>query len=278
MKNLLIALIISLLLFSCNNQPDKSSNGKLNIVVSILPYADFVRTIAGNDVNVSVMIPVGANPETYEPTPKQIVALTNADIYIEVGGPFEFEKNWLQKIKLDYPNVKFYNPTKLVEPINENPHIWLGPENAQYIVSKTTELLISYFPENKTKYETNRDEFRSEIDKLVIEYLDKFNGQSNNTILTYHPAWVYLTTRFGLKEISIEHEGKEPNAKSLTNIIDEAKAKNIATIFVEPQFQKSVAETISNEIGAELVEINPLPENYLKNLKDVLDKIYISLK
>lgn len=278
MQRFLTISILAVLMLSCSQRENGTENSKLKVVVSILPYADFVKQLGGDLVEVSVMVPPGVSPVNYEPTPQQLKNFANSDIYFEVGGAFVFEKNWLNKIKSNYTDISFINTGKKIELIDENPHVWLGPAEASHIISIIADTLIKRIPTSEKIITQNKKDYLVKIEEIVTKYFDKFENSLNTTFLTYHPAWGYFANRFGLKEISIEDHGKEPHAHDLSNLIELAKENNINTIFVEPQFHEGSAEIIAGEIGAKLVELNPLPKNYIENLNDVAAKVYRSLQ
>jgi zinc transport system substrate-binding protein len=112
-----------------------------------------------------------------------------------------------------------------------------------------------------------------EIDSVDALVREKLAGIKQNTIITYHPAWTYFTDSYGLKQISIEDHGRQPNANDLALLVKKAKKLGIKAVFIQPQFDNNTAKIIANEIGAELVEIDPLPEDFLANIVDITNKI-----
>ena len=112
-------------------------------------------------------------------------------------------------------------------------------------------------------------------DEELSELLEPYWGKM---FLTYHPAWGYLADRYGLQQIAIEEDGKEPTAQHLAEIIDIARENDLYVVFVSPGFSTRSAEEIAGELGGELVEIDPLAKEYISNLRYVADQLVISLE
>lgn len=117
------------------------------VVVSVPPQAFFVERMAGELVNVAVMIPPGANPVTYEPTMRQLTVLTRATWYVKVGHPnFAFERAWLEKLLADSPGVQVVNASAGVRRQAGDPHVWVSPACACIMVTNTAAALIERMP------------------------------------------------------------------------------------------------------------------------------------
>jgi zinc transport system substrate-binding protein len=133
-------LLLCVTFLTCSQKPA----GKIHVVVSILPLAEFTEKVGGDRVLVSVMIPTGTTPHSYEPTPAQLVDLSTAHIYVEVGTPLEFEIAWLDKILSVNKNILLCNASQnitLPEP-DIDPHVWLSPLNVQIMVENICTSLI----------------------------------------------------------------------------------------------------------------------------------------
>jgi zinc transport system substrate-binding protein len=158
-----------------------------------------------------------------------------------------------------------------------DPHIWLSPMQVKKQVDTIAQTLSEEDPENAQTYKKNADEFKKQLDELHFEIETKLSELKTDKLMVFHPAWGYFADEYGLKQIAIEQSGKEPSAEQLQNIIDEAKEENIKVIFVQSQFNKEIAESVAEEIGAIVVSIDPLSEDYVANLKNVATTISESL-
>jgi zinc transport system substrate-binding protein len=259
----------------------------LNITVSIPPQAEFVEEIGGSNVIVTVLVPPGADPHTFELKPSQMKSLDATDAYFALGSGIEFEIVWMDKItglNRDMPvyncseNIKFISGSG-EQAISEfegsdstkgnDPHIWLSLKNAMIISENIYNGLTELDPENKQYYYSNKVAYQkklSDLDKIMEESLKNIK---NKKFIVYHSAWKYFARDYGLQEISIESSGKEPTAEKLKQVIDLAVQNNIRVIFASPQFSLKSAAVIANETGAEIVLVDPLDRNYLANMKKV---------
>ena len=243
------------------------------VVVTIPPQAEFVKRVGGEKVAVITMVPQWANPHTYEPTPAQLMNVSKAKMYVKMGSGIEFEIAWMDKIKSINENMLIVDCSNGIELLKEDgkadPHIWLSPKNAKIIVENICEGLVQIDPANSTYYEQNKEAYLKELDALddeISQILSKTSKTSAHKFIVYHPAWSYFARDYGLEQISVEEGGKEPTPERIASIIEEAKRNNITKIFASPQF-KDKAEVIAKEIGGKVVEINPLAENYIENMR-----------
>jgi len=263
--------------------PKESGKGgegsEIIVVVTIPPQAEFVKRVGGEKVAVITMVPQWANPHTYEPTPAQLMNVSKAKMYVKMGSGIEFEIAWMDKIKSINENMLIVDCSKGIELLKEDgkadPHIWLSPKNAKIIVENIFKGFVQIDPANSTYYEQNKEAYLRELDALdkeISQILSKTSKTSAHKFIVYHPAWSYFARDFGLEQISIEEGGKEPTPERIASIIEEAKRNNITKIFASPQF-KDKAEVIAKEIGGEVVEINPLAENYIENMRKFAEEL-----
>ena len=309
-----VFIVISIFLISgssgCIRVTDTDiNNDKIRVIVSIPPQAEFVEKIGGDKVVVTVMVPPGANPHTYEPTPVQLEEVSKAQIYARVGsaGPgsgIEFELAWMDKIininekmlVVDCSaNVKFvavnYEDGEPVEyngydennknanrPEGIDPHIWLSPSNAKIMSENIYDGLVRVDPENQKYYKLNLDNYLAELEELNEEISRMFMGKENKIIIVYHPTWTYFTSDYGIRQIAIEEEGKEPTAEGIKALIDKAKQYNIKVIFASPEFSTKSAEAVAREIGGSVRPVSSLRKNYLENMKEIARAFAESMK
>lgn len=270
MKSRIQVLSIFVLLFfvaqltGCVKNEEKGKvpeEGVINVYVTILPQADLVRKIGGEQVEVSVLIPAGASPEDYEFSPEEIKALSKADIYFIIGH-LPVEKAWIERIKSLNRDLRIVDTSEGIEIIDDNPHIWLSPRLAAVQAHNMLTALSDFDEENKVYYEENYAALENELEKIDQDITNIFAHVKTRVFLTYHPAWTYLARDYELKELSIEEHGKEPSARDITRIVNLARENGIKTVFATPQHSTKSAQTIAKEIGGEVEVINPLPANY----------------
>jgi zinc transport system substrate-binding protein len=285
MRNLFIYLLV-IILFSCSSGPGK--NNKEIITVSISPFKYFVEAIAGDDFEVNVMVPSGSDPHIYEPEPGQVLALSRSVAYMS-DGYLGFEITWLDR---------FYEANNKMEKISladsidiirveghvdehtegADPHYWVSPRSASVIASSVKSVLCRLKPENCSKYESNFEILSDTIASLDKKAMDLFSTFRGRSFMIFHPSLGYLARDYGLRQISVETEGKEPTPSSMKQVIDEARKERITVIFIQKGFDTKNAGAIAADIGAELVDVDPLGEDWYNSVSRIIDSVYESLK
>jgi len=292
--HILSILIISLILFgltfvgsSCG-EPNQTDN-RIGVVVSIAPQADFVEAVGGDRVRVTVMVPPGADPHTYEPTPGQLVELSHARIYAEVGSGLQFELAWIDKISQQNKQMLIVNCSEGISLMKSNedsqeetldehqggtdPHVWLSPKDAEIMVKNIAAGLMAVDPENESYYAQGRDSYVAKLEDLDKDIRDGLAGITNRRFIVFHPAWSYFAAAYNLEEIPIEISNKEPSAKDIATVVQEAREFSIKIIFAEPEFNPRSAEVIAQEIDGKVVFIDPLARDYISNMRVVLNDL-----
>ncbi len=262
-----IFIFVLLLSFPCYSA--------INVAVTIPPQRFFVKQIAKDKVNVIVFIPPGYNPATYEPNPYKLGQIEKAKIYFAIGVPAE--KVWLKKISSLNRNLIVVHTDEGIEKIDNNPHIWLSPPLVKKQAIIISKWLKKIDPENRSTYERNLKKFLKKLDLLDKKIERMLMDKRGRPFLIYHPCLTYFAKRYGLKQISIEKEGKEPSGSDLVSLISYCKKMKIKVIFVHPEFSQKIARLIAKEINAKLVIFDPLAEDWLQNMEYIARKIRDSI-
>jgi zinc transport system substrate-binding protein len=280
---ILIFVVVAYVYTSTGNNTG-SRDGQIGVVVTVGPQEEFVKRVGGDRVNVTVMVPPGADPHTYEPLPNQMKQVQDAQIYFQVGSDVEFELAWMGKLTSMNSQMKMVNTSTGIPLIPNNaeseegsdPHVWVSPRNAKIMVENIYQTLSQVDPENKDYYTKNRDDYLKELDELDKNITQRLSGKNNTKIMVYHPAWAYFCKDYNLKQISIEQNGKEPTPQAIASLVDTARRENIKVIFVSPEFSTSNAQVIASEIGGKVVVIDPLSNDYLKNMQKVAEAFAVT--
>ncbi len=277
-KNIIVvALLISI--FSCTEK--KQSNK--NITVSILPQKYFVEKICGNNFNINVLIPPGANPATCEMTSNQITNLLKSTIYFSIGYlPYETThiKNVLEKNK-DINHINLSDNIDLIKGKVKHgnhfheggvdPHIWTSCKNVKIMCNDILNTLIRFYPEHKLDFTKNYNNFVKEIDNIEEIAKKKLSGISNKNFIIYHPALTYFARENGLHQIPVEYEGKSPSPIYMKEIIKTALNTNTKLVLVQQQFDSEKAKFIAKEINGYVVEVNPLSNDWSAEMLRIID-------
>jgi zinc transport system substrate-binding protein len=288
MKFILLFIVLIYALTSCNSPSEPSA--ERTISVSILPQKYFVEAIAGDKVKVNVMIPPGASHSSYEPTARQMNNLVHSQAYFKIGY-LDFELSWMPRFTGANPAMKVFDLSTGIDLIrgscdenHENvkshqdsgekgidPHIWMSPQNVKIIASNILNSLKSLYPSDSSVFLSNYQSFLLQVDE--IDSLYKLNAEklTGRSFVIYHPALAYLARDYGMHQIVLEFDGKEPPPAHIKAIIDLAMEKNIHTVFVQKQFSIDNSRSLAKEINAEIVRIDPLDEDWKGQMINILN-------
>lgn len=269
-----------LLLFFIIESTQAADRKVVRVVTSIPPHAYVVERIGGEFVRVDVLIEEGRSPHSYEPTPGKVAKLLQADVFFNLDLPEE--RALIAKIKKKHGTLKCVDLQSGVnfrclergkaEEQNKlscvkDPHTWLSPGNMAIQAEIICDALVKINGEYSAYFRRNLKTFLEdlkEMDSRVARILGPFRGKK---IYVFHPAFGYFADTYGLIQVPIQKEGKEPAPRTLSSIVEQAKKDGVKVIFVQPQFSWKSARAIARAIGGDLASINPLAKDYLTNLE-----------
>ena len=267
MKKLGYFIAMLLCMLAC--KPMIQKNGKPVLTVTIEPLRYFTEAIAGDCYEVVSMVPKGVSPETYDPTPQQMLDLSRCEAYFRIVH-IGFEKAWMDKLTANVPKLKVFDTSEGVSLIHGDvhgnghhhhevePHIWNSVENAEVIADNICTALCELDGENQILYKNRLDSLKQEIaetDSLVRNFLSQ---NADSAFLIYHPALSYYAREYGLHQICIEDGGKEPSPAHLKELMETCKEHGVNVLFLQKEFSMDNALLIANELGLRIVPINPL--------------------
>lgn len=290
-KRAICWLVITWLLFimgGCSaEQHSHQTNNKLQVVTTIAPLSYFVERIGGNHVTISVMVPPGGNPHTYEPSPKQLTELAQAHLFVGAGSNVAFELDWLKRLLSLNQQLQFCNAAEGItfrtmkeahyhenetntsshERAQYDPHYWLTPANGVLIARNVATALAKTDATHAAEYNANAATLIAELQTLEQEIRKELAPLKQRRFLVFHPAWGYYADAFGLEQLSLEVEGKTLTPRQMQRVIALAREQNIHTIFVSPQFNTMQAATIATDINGVTATVDPLSSDYQNNLR-----------
>lgn len=258
-------LLLLLIPFFWGCKHEKLDNKPL-ISVSIEPLRNIVEHLAGDYYKVVTLTPVGASPETYEPTLKQLMDVSNSKLYFAIG-TLGFEKQQLERMKETAPTLKIYTVSDGVSLLSvqheghgdsTDPHIWMSPKNVVQMARNVCNALCQNDPEHTAVYKkkmADLERHADEVDRRIRLMVSKVRYRN---FLIYHPALAYFANEYGFRQLTIEQDGKEPSSEHLATIISEAKAAEVHIIFLQREFKGRSVKSFSEATGARVVIINPL--------------------
>ena len=336
LKLLVCACIGSLCSCAQPAQPEEET-----LYVSILPLKSIVGGIVGDDFDVRVLVPAGASPETFEPTPRQFGDLNRARLIFNVG-LIDFETTLLGKIEARDKVVDLSRGIDLIAgscshahnkvarahelhaaamseeqqtagtaatpeeqqtagshaaampgerqlagrhaatPAPQahgyshahgiDPHIWTSPRALQHMAANAYEAIHALWPDS-VKYTENHARLQEQLAALDARTAGKIAASGVRYFIIYHPALTYYARDYGLQQVAIEDDGKEPSARALARLIEQARRDSVRTIFYQSQFPASAVEVIARDIEAQSVAIDPLKEDVIANIDSLTDLI-----
>lgn len=241
------------------------------ITVSIEPLRYFTEGVAGDKFDVCTMLPKGISPETYEPTGNQMVSLSNSNIYIMVGR-LGFETTWMKRFKNTAPHMTVVNASDGIEEYND-PHVWTSVNNAQVILKNITRALIQADKKDSLYFINRCDSMSRKLTELDGRIRRMVSSSADKTFVVYHPTLTYFAKDYGLTQIPVERDGKEPSAGDMKNIINTAKASNVHTILLQKEFTGHNTEALSEAIDARVRVINPLAYDWQEEMENIAKAI-----
>ncbi len=254
-------------------------SAKIQVCVSIPPQAFFIQKITGDLADIEILVKPGSNPATYAPKPSQLKLISKSLAYFTIG--VAFEKNWLHRFTSINSAMRVIDTTQGIKKLSMDdehdhhdhgkldPHVWLDPLLVKIQIKHIYDSLIELDSKNKDTYKTNLQNFIKELDALDLKIKEILKDTKHKEFIVFHPSFGYFANAYGLKQIAIEHEGKEAKIKEIKKIIDFAKTKGIKTIFTAVQFSQKSAKQIANQIDGSVKTVDPLALDWDTNILNI---------
>lgn len=287
MRRILVALLLLFAVCAGVGGCAGTPKAPQTIWVSILPLRTLVAGIVGDDFPIEVLVPSGASPETFEPSARQFAALREAPFVFNVG-LLDFEQTLLVKMARPETVVDLSAGIELIEGCcshgahaacghgthahGVDPHVWTSPRALRRMADNAYEAIRRLCPDS-TKYAANHARLVAEIARLDERVRTEIAESGTTEFMIFHPALTYYARDYGIRQIAVEQEGKEPSAKRLAALIRRAREEGIDRIFYQRQFPRSTVEAIARDMGAEPVEIDPLREDVFDNILFITESI-----
>lgn len=285
---ILLSILLILVMISCSTggQP-----GKITVAVGVVPEATFVAKVAGDIVDVVVLVPPGYSPANYQPSAKEMQALSEAEIYFTLHMPTE-EANILPKVRDFNKNIQIINLREIVsniyplrmidghdheeeehededeDELTIDPHLWLSPKRSIIMVQAIADALSDIDPDNSNVFQENAASYIKEIEALDSEIKIRIGELNNKSFMIYHGAYGYFAEDYSLEMISIEAAGKQATAAEIQEVIEHAVEEGIKVIFYQEEFDDNQAQTVAEEIGGKVIKVSPLSADYITSLRD----------
>jgi len=324
-----MVVLALMVLWGCGNEKKQESEStgakgsespSINVMVGIPPLQSLTRALGVSPENTGVIIPAGKDPHMFDPSPAQLAQISQADLVVITGMPFE--RMLVQKMNLSSPKlcdlsrgVNFRemeahdhhdhhdheghdhhghegHSDHAVHEIHENhmgkdPHIWLGPD-ALKVMAKNLATCMETVQAN-TSDTKNSEELKAKVkqwnralDSTLAQIDSLLAPYKGKEVFVYHPSFGYILEHWGLVQTAVETEGKEPVPSEVHHLAEKMKSAGAKAIFVQPQFPRRTAQTLTTSTGAELVELDhlaaDLPENLARIGKEIAKSFSDSAK
>ena len=275
MKQILYLIILCIFLAGCRGTQKKNDHegDKPMVSVTIEPFRYFVNQIAGDKVDVNVMVPAGSNPETYEPTPQQMMKLSESALYLKVG-KIGFEETWMKKLTDNAPDMKVEDTSVGITPVKTaggiaDPHTWMSIRSARTIAKNICKSLCALLPADSTLFKSNCSKWAARLytlEQQLQQVMDNSGKGHVESFVIYHPALTYFARDYALNQLPIEEEGREPSIAQIKALVEKAKRENITTVFIQKEFANRNTQTFLDATHARATEINPLSYEWEKEM------------
>lgn len=283
MKYFIWLIFIACVFFGCSPVAKTDKN---TVFVTIEPLRYLTEQIAGPEWEVLTMVPEGSSPETYDPSPVQLVQLSGSRAFFAVGY-LGFEMHWLDNLKENAKGVSFYSTGEGVQLIEGHhhhhddddeeegvdPHIWTTPKNALQMARNICSAFCQMDPDHAEDYQHNLIDLEKTLMQTDSAIRQQCAQGVQQAFAIYHPSLTYFARDYGVQQISIEEDGKEPSPSQLKSLVKLCREKEVRTIFIQAEFNTQNAETLAKEIGAQLVPINPLSYDWNGQMLKIIQSL-----
>lgn len=264
------ATVLSLCACSSESGYSNSDSGKLKIISTVFPPYDLARQIAGDNAEISILLPPGSEIHNYEPSAKDMIAIRNCDIFLYIGGENE---QWAEKLinSNDTENVTAVKLIDYVPTLSEDEdehdhdhehehehetdeHIWTSPKNAQLMLSAVYDAICKVDPSDKQTYTKNKDAYAKQLSDLDNAYRSAVDNAKNKTIVLADKfPFRYLAHEYGLEfsaAFAACSDESEPGVSTMIKLTKTIKENNIPAVYYLEFSSTKIADTLCDETGA----------------------------
>lgn len=278
-----MACLVLFVVVSCFPNRQGAEGDKPLLAVTIAPTASLASELSGGSVDVLTLLPRGSAPELYEPSPHDLAALSRASVYLYVGD-LGFERTWLERLGELYPQLPLVRLGESCstqgsdghihpEPGRHDPHYWTSIRGIRLMARNTYQALRQSFPQNDSLYTARYVTLDAELDSLIRNYGAQLSAAPSRGFVIYHPALSDFAEEFTLEQLAIEQDGKEPSPMQLRALVERARHLGVQTVFIQQEFDQKLARGIADELGAKVVLINPLGEDWRGELSRIVEAL-----
>ena len=276
MRTIVVIILMALASMTVLSRP-------LSLIVSIPPQQEAVRAIVGEDARIMVLVPKGASPETYSPSAGEIRRLAEADMLFTIGVPIE---------KVLVPKLQKLNSSLLIVDTTtsmkyrdmegghahhnhgaKDPHVWLSIDNMIIHAQNVSAALTKNDSTNADAFTARANDYIASLKKLQEELANSMKHLAGGKLMVFHPAFGYFLDQYGMTQIPVELDGHEPSGKHLAKISNLRSTAKAFVLFVQPQSNKSLAESVAKTLLLKPIVVDPLPDAYTDGMRNLANTI-----
>lgn len=249
------------------------------LTVSIEPLRYFVQAIGGDNFQINTLVPAGASPETYELTPQQVVQASDSKAYFSIG-TLGFEQTRLQKLVDNAPNLMVVNCSDSITLLQTDHHhdhkthatdgidlhTWMSTTSGKQIAHNVLRALCQVDSANSSLYQHRHDSLVHHIDSLDSKIRKTLRPLAHRTFMIYHPALGYYARDYGLQQVSVEQDGREPSAERMQQLILQAQREKVKVVFIQEEQAGRAAKRIAESAKTKIISIAPLSAEWDKQM------------
>ena len=275
-------LIFPFVLMGCHDVVDT----RPVLTVSIEPLRYFVQAIGGDNFQINTLVPAGASPETYELTPQQVVQASDSKAYFSIG-TLGFEQTRLQKLVDNAPNLMVVNCSDSITLLQNDHHhehkthttdgidlhTWMSTTSGKQIAHNVLRALCQVDSANASLYQHRHDSLVHHIDSLDSKIRKTLRPLTHRTFMIYHPALGYYARDYGLKQVSVEQDGREPSAERMQQLILQAQREKVKVVFIQEEQAGRAAKRIAESAKTKIISIAPLSAEWDKQMLHIAQSL-----
>lgn len=256
-----------------------TSTPSISIICSLFPVYDFAREVTGDLADVKLLLSGNAEPHEFEPSPLDVMALNNSDVFIYTG---IYMEAWAEKISRSLSHTLIIDASENIELVNNDPHVWLDINHAQDMVMNISRRLCELDPEHSEIYDTNAKDYCLRLSELDRDFAAM--RKDNTLVFAGEFSCKYFMDRYGFKYVSAYDGENEPSLRRMSEVIKYIRDNRVRHIFTDAVGISSITRSISEHTGAEILIFNSAHNVSREDLEhgitfiDIMRANYDSLK
>lgn len=275
-RSLSSIFVFASLLLSTACREEGGQAGTLPLSATIAPATSMIASIGDSLVSVTTLLPQGNNPENYEPTPQAMQALATSRAYFYMGD-LGFERSWIERIHSTQPQLQLicldrglqahaHSHATSSEDEVHDPHYWTSLRGLRAMSSEIYTSLIKLDSIHSDHYTERYGLLQERLTQLEGKLRGLLSDLPSRAFVIYHPSLSEFADEWGLEQLVVEEDGKDPTPQHIEGVIRRARESGVRVVFIQQEFDSKLIQSIASELGAETITISPLDGDWEKQL------------